>query len=338
MNINLTERYIAATVKSLQPTAQDDVRAELEASIVDAVEARFEQGEQREEAERAVLRELGDPAVLAARYADRPLHLIGPRYYLTWWRLLKLLLTIVPVCVVGAVALGQALADAPIGEVIGQSIVAGLGVIVHLCFWVTLVFVILDRTGADTGIRWNVDLLAVPQRTGTGRPDLIVSQGFLGLAAGAVLWDRFRGFVRLDGEAVPILNPDLWPWAIAGLLALIGLEAVFAVVLYVRGGWNTALAVVNTALAVLFAGWALTLLGGGQLVNPAFVDFAFIGHGVEPDVLRILVVLLAFGIVGSSAWDVIDGWLKRRRDARSTVHLSLSRGPAGSSGASKRPR
>jgi len=41
----LTERYIAATVKSLAPTAQDDVRAELEASISDAVEARVEQGE-----------------------------------------------------------------------------------------------------------------------------------------------------------------------------------------------------------------------------------------------------------------------------------------------------
>ena len=32
------------------------------------------------------------PAMLAARYADRPLHLIGPRYFPTWWRLLRLLL------------------------------------------------------------------------------------------------------------------------------------------------------------------------------------------------------------------------------------------------------
>ncbi|MGO4385677.1 permease prefix domain 1-containing protein [Specibacter sp. RAF43] len=316
MTTALTERYIAATVKSLPPTAQDDVRAELEASIADAVEARIEQGEQREEAERIVLIELGDPAVLAAGYADRPLHLIGPRYYLTWWRLLKLLLIIVPVCVVGAVALGQALADAPIGEIIGQSIAAGLSVVFHLCFWVTLVFVILDRTGADTGTHWNLDLLAEPQRTGTGRTDLIVSLAFLGLTAGAILWDQFRGFVRSDGEALPMLNPDLWPWAIAGLLALLGLEIVFAVVLYLRERWSTALAVVNTALAVLFASWTLTLLGRGQLVNPAFLDVAFLQNGVEQDVLRILVVLLVFGVVGMSAWDIVDGWLKKRRDAR----------------------
>lgn len=39
----LTERYIAATVKSITPTAQDDVRAELSASIDDAIEARLDQ-------------------------------------------------------------------------------------------------------------------------------------------------------------------------------------------------------------------------------------------------------------------------------------------------------
>ena len=108
MTTTLTQRYIAATVKSLSPAAQVDVRAELEASIADAIEGRVEQGEKREDAERAVLTELGDPAVLAAGYADRPLHLIGPRYYVTWWRLVKLLLMIVPVCVVGGVALSTA--------------------------------------------------------------------------------------------------------------------------------------------------------------------------------------------------------------------------------------
>jgi hypothetical protein len=312
MNTTLTERYIAATVKSLPPTAQDDVRAELQASVADAVEARVEQGEDREEAERVVLTELGDPAALAAGYADRPLHLIGPRYYLAWWRLLKLLLIVVPACVVGAVALGQTLADAPSDTIIGQSIVAGLWTVVHLCFWVTLVFVILERAGADTGARWNLDRLAEPQPTGTGRSDLIAALVLLGLAAGAILWDRFRGFVRPDGEALPILNTDLWPWA----LALIGLEVVFAVVLYVRGRWNTALAAVNTALAVLFASWAMTLLGRGQLVNPAFLDAALLENGVEQDVLRILAVLVGFGIVGTSAWAVVDGWLKKRRDTR----------------------
>ena len=319
MTTTLTERYIVATVKSLPPAAQDDVRAELEASIADAVEAGVEQGQERGAAERAVLTELGDPAILAAGYADRPLHLIGPRYYLTWWRLLKLLLAIVPVCAVGGVALGQVLSDAPIGSVIGESITVGLSVVVHLCFWVTLVGVILERTGADTGEHWDVDQLPEPSSTGTGRADLIGSLVFAGLGVGAILWDQFRGFVRADGEAVPFLNPDLWPWTAAGLLALVGLEALFAVVLYMRGRWTTTLAVVNTVLAVLFAIWAMTLLVQERLVNPDFLQAVFLDHDVQQDTLRTLAVLLGFGMVGSTAWDIIDGWLKKHRDTQRTT-------------------
>lgn len=116
----LTERYIAATAASLPAESQQDVRAELGVSIADAVEARIEQGEDPAAAERAVLIELGDPAVLAAGYADRPLHLIGPRYYLTWWRLLKALLIIVPLCALGGVAVAQALIGSPVETIIGR--------------------------------------------------------------------------------------------------------------------------------------------------------------------------------------------------------------------------
>src|SRR5690606_8110198 len=84
---------------------------------VDAVDARTEQGEPLEAAERAVLSELGDPSILAAGYADRPLHLIGPKYFLTWWRLLKVLVAIVPACAFGGVVIAQALAGGGIGQI-----------------------------------------------------------------------------------------------------------------------------------------------------------------------------------------------------------------------------
>lgn len=315
MTTTLTERYIAATVKSLPAETQNDVRAELEASITDAVEARIEQGEEHEAAERTVLTELGDPGALAASYVDRPLHLIGPKYYLTWWRLLKLLLWIVTPCAIGGVALAQALADAPIGTIIGEAVVVGIAAIVHLSFWVTVVFAILERTGVETGTTWDVDQLPEPQSTGTGRSDLVVSLVFLSLTVGVLLWDYFRGFVRPDGEALPILNPALWPLGITALFVLIGLEAVLAIAIHKRGRWNTALAVVNTAIAVLFVSWALTLLVRGDLFNPELLDFILRVSGIEQDVLRILAILTGFGIVGFSAWDIVDGWLKRYRDA-----------------------
>lgn len=313
MTATLTQRYIAAAIRSLPPTSQDDVRAELTASIADAVEARVEHGEEPAEAERATLNDLGDPAMLAARYADRPLHLIGPRYFPTWWRLLRLLLVIVPACVFGAVALGQAFVGAGIGQVIGQSVAAGISTVMHLCFWVTLVFFVLERTG--TGLPdWTVDNLPEDVERTTGRTNLIASLVILFLLACALLWDQFLGFVRLDAEALPVLNPALWPWSIAGFLVLLAAEAAFAVTLFLRGRWDATLAVVNTVIAVLFASLALTLLGRGLLINPEFVGVLLERTG-QPDLPRILGVLVAFGVAGTGVWDVVDGWLKARRGA-----------------------
>ncbi|MGM7669004.1 permease prefix domain 1-containing protein [Microbacterium sp. A93] len=326
MTSTLTERYIAAVTKSLNPTAQDDVRTELEASIADAVDARLEQGQTQEDAERTVLTELGDPAALAAGFADRPLHLIGPRYYLTWWRLLKLLLCIVPAVAAFGIALAAVLAGGSVGEVIGQVVGITISVGVHVCFWTTLVFFILERTGADTGVRWDVDQLPEPAVNGVGRADLIASLFFLAIGIGAIFWDQFLGFFQTGGDPIPLLNPALWPGWITVLFALIVAEVLLAVAIYARGRWTTGLAVINTALAVLFASWALTLLGRGELVNPEFLDFVVRAGGEgfaqgqeasaeQGGVFGILAAITGICLVFFPAWDIIDGWRKARRAA-----------------------
>lgn len=312
MNATLTDRYIDAVARSLSPTAQDDVRVELTASISDAIEDRLEQGEAHDDAERAVLTELGDPAALAAGYADRPLHLIGPRYYLMWWRLLKLLWAIVPAVAVGGVLLGQFIAGASIGEAIGTAVGVAIGAIVHIGFWVTLVFFLLERSGADTGARWNVDMLPEMQETGTSRSEMIGSIVFLLLAAGAIIWDNFRGFVPNADGPIPVLNPDLWPWWAAALFMLMGAEGALAIAVHGNRRWTRGFAVVNTVLAVMVAGWGLTLLSTGELINPAFIEFAFTGP-VDETALRIMAIITGFVIVGIAVWDVIDGWRKALR-------------------------
>ncbi|MDP3950029.1 permease prefix domain 1-containing protein [Microbacterium sp.] len=327
MSSSLTERYIAATVKSITPTAQDDVRAELAASIDDAIEARLDQGEPRDAAERAVLTELGDPGILAASYADRPLHLIGPRYYLTWWRLLKLLLWIVPPFAAFGVALAQVLSGATVGEVIGQVVAVTISVVVHLVFWTTLVFFVLERTGADTGVRWDVDQLPEPVVNGVGRADLIASLGFLVIGVGAIFWDRFLGFFPTGADPIPVLNPGLWPWGITILFALIVAEVLLAVAIYASGRWNMLFAWINTALAIAFAVWALTLLARGELINPAFLDFVVsaggegfargdAGTAEQGGLFRVLAVVTGVCLVAFPVWDIIDGWLKTYRARR----------------------
>lgn len=312
----LTERYIAAVVRSLRPETQDDVRSELAASISDAVDARVEQGEAPADAERAVLTELGDPGILAAEYADRPLYLIGPRYFLTWWRLLKLLLIIVPLCAAGGVALGLSISGAPIGEVIGQTIAVVISVIVHLVFWTTLVFAILERSGTDTGVTWDVDQLPEPQHTASGRGDMIAMLVLMGVAALAVLWDAWRGIAFVGGQWLPALNRDAWAWTIAALLVIIAAEAVLAIVVYARGRWTVPLAVVNTVIAVCFVSLWVTLLARGELFAPSTLDAIFLSGGGDPDVLRILAIILGFGITIFAVLDIVDAWRKTARAAR----------------------
>ncbi|KRA24363.1 hypothetical protein ASD65_07940 [Microbacterium sp. Root61] len=329
---NLTERYIYAATRSVPEKSRDDLRAELEASIADAIDARVDEGESRDAAERVVLTDLGDPDRLAADYSDRPAFLIGPRYYFEWLRLLKVLLWIVvPIAAVG-ITLGEVLSGGDIGEIVAAAIGGLLTVALHVAFWVTLIFAILERT-ADAAperrgaakdalnVTWSLDRLPEPRAKGLGRADLIATLVFLGLAAGAIIWDRFIGLAWIGENSsrvldpsswapIPVLNPDLWPWWIAGLFVLMAAEAALAIAIYVRGRWTWTFAVLNALIAVAVAVPALVLLLTDRLLNPAFLA-AF--DMVTAEVVGIVTAIVAVVIVGCALADIIDGITKTVR-------------------------
>ena len=255
-----------------------DLTTELEASIGDAIDARVDAGEPRDDAERAVLTDLGDPDKLAADYTDRPTFLVGPRYYFEWWRLLKLLLWIVPACAAFGIALGQVLSGAPTGTVIGSTVVGVLGVIVHIGFWVTLVFAILERSvdgrptaGRRAGAVGDLDAsIACPSsarrawasptwspRSSSSRSRPSPSSG---TASSASCWT--------GDERMPVLNPDLWPWWIAGALRRHDRRGVMAIAIYRKGRWTPGFAVLNTVLALAVAVPAIWLLAERPAAQP----------------------------------------------------------------------
>lgn len=312
MTATLTERYVHDTIRRLPPDARDDVRRELEASIADAVEARGGEGASLAEAERLALEDLGDPAALANGFADRPLNLIGPRFFLLWWRILKVLLWSIPPVAGAGVAIGHAIADDPVGTIIAESIVVMISAIMHVFFWTTIVFAVLDRSGARNSARWTVDRLPeAPERQG-GVADAIASGVVLMLVAAAVLWDHARGFAFLDGGWTSVLSAELWPWWIAGLFLIMLAEAVFVVVRARRGVWTVGLAAVRTAIAVVFVSWAASVIGRGLLLAPEIVA-AFHAVGVGADVMRILAILLFVGITVAAVAAVVQAWRGMRR-------------------------
>ncbi|MET0828833.1 MAG: permease prefix domain 1-containing protein [Microbacterium sp.] len=314
---SLTDRYVAAAMRTVPEKQRDDLGAELRASIDDQVDARVGEGEPHSDAERAVLTELGDPDKLAAGYTDRPLYLIGPRYYLTWWRLLKLLWAIVPACAAFGVALGQTLAGEPFGEIVGTVVAVTLSVIVHIGFWTTLVFFIVERSaqGADVGLvsAWTPDDLPEAKEHRASLGDLIASLVFLAVAAGAILWDHFVGAVYVvDTGWVSFLAPGLWPWYIGGLLILMAIEALLAISVYAKGRWDIGSATINLILNLTVAGYALWLLSQQQLINPAFFSAVIPADSAET-VYSVVTIVFGFGIVAIAAWDSVDGYLKAGR-------------------------
>lgn len=315
--ITLTDRYVDAAMRTVPEAQRADLAAELRGSIDDQIEARVADGEDRAAAERAVLTELGDPERLAARYTDRPLWLIGPRYFLTWWRLTKLLWAIVPACAAFGVALGQTLSGAGFGEIAGAVASVVLAVIVHIGFWTTLVFFIVERSarGADAGLvgEWTPDQLPEPRQKGAGLSDLVASLIFLAVASGALLWDHFIGLAYSPATGwMPFLDPDLWPWWIGGLIAVLVLEALLAISVYAKGRWDIGSATVNVILNVVVAGGVLYLLVNGLLVNPAFFDEVIPADAIEP-LTTVVPTIIGFGVVAIAAWDSVDAFLKALR-------------------------
>ncbi|MDT0156291.1 permease prefix domain 1-containing protein [Microbacterium sp. ARD32] len=318
------ERYLAAVSRALPASSRPELLAEVESSIAEQVEPRVARGESREDAERHVVAALGEPIAYASSLIDRPMWLIGPRYYAAWLRLLRLLLVIVPLCAVGGSVLGQLIARASVGEVIGSTVAVLIGTIVHVAFWTTLVFFVLERTGStgESVLDWSPDQLPLPAEHRAGRNELIGSLVFLALVPLAMLWDVLLGFFPTGAAPVPVLMPSPWTWTV--ILGFVVLEAVFAVVLFLRRRWSMALAVVNTVLAVGFAAASLTLLIRGALVNPEFMAFVTRAGGdgfaqgeqgstAQGGVFGILAAILGFCLIAFPAWDIADGWLKLRR-------------------------
>ncbi|UOE44416.1 permease prefix domain 1-containing protein [Agromyces larvae] len=324
---SLTDRYVWAAARNVPEAQRADLQRELRERIGDAVDALVDQGHDATDAERAALTDLGDPGALAAAYVDRPFFLIGPRYYLVWWRLLKLLAAIVLPIIAAVMVFVQLLTGATVGEAIGTVVSVTLTTAVHLAFWTTLVFAVLERTPAAEGQRgidepWTVDRL--PQLPDEVRPhrvsDLVASLVGLAVFAGLIVWQQFGGVI-LDGRGMPLLNPELWSFWLPYFLVLIAVTAAFSVAIY-AWGWTWWLALANLALQVAFTVPALWLLLTGQLVNPDALDAMGWPWGDSDEVI---VPLIVTAFIAAAIWNVIDGAVKAWRAGGARREASVAR-------------
>jgi hypothetical protein len=271
----LTDRYVAAMLSRLPQPRRADLERELRASIADAVDGRISAGEDAGAAEYAVLHDLGDPARLAAAYADRPQYLIGPAYFLDYKRVLTSLSVVVLPIVACAVALAQVFGDTGPGELIGTTAGATVTTAVHLFFWVTLAFAAIERGAVQnplSGKEWTPDALP-PDPPGRRRRlgDLIGLTVAAAFCIAVLLISPYVSPVRAaDGRPIGLFDP--WLWDTGAVYAFVALVLIGLGTRYLRFylPWN-----LPRALAILVAdlAGAVALFAAGashHLINPAF--------------------------------------------------------------------
>lgn len=266
----LTDRYVWAVVHDLPPDQRDEVDVELRGLIADMLD----DGPNGQRLERTVLVELGDPALLAARYRGSRRSLIGPELYPHWVRTTRLVASIVvPVVAIFALVAGIVANDGAF-EIVAGSLWSAAIAAVNVGFWSTLGFAIAEREGARLRPRtWDVDDLdSVPDPSRPSLGATITSVVFALGAAALLVTQHLRGAVTgPSGTTVPFVDPDAWNGrAQLIVIALIG-GAVVAV-LTRRTGWTAPLVAANLACNFTLAAVALWLAASSDFINTAFFE------------------------------------------------------------------
>lgn len=319
--MTLTDRYITATTAKVSEDQRDDVAAELREAIGDSIDAAMDSDPsmQPDQAERDVLNAMGDPEKLAAAYANRTLTLIGPDLYLKWKRLTVLLLWIILPLMAVIFPIAGWLDGDSWGAIIGSTVGGTISVGVHLVFWVTLVFAILERTGVgakDLSEPWSVDDLKEAPNAEIPASDTIGSIVTLVVTAIFIVWQQLYPWAsNAAGEGLPLLTPSLWNFILPALLVVMAIELVVVIARHVRGQWTTADAWltlglnVSTIILVAIPVAQHTLLNRELFTEIGWPDAATTVTLDQVEWITLLVVIIV-GII-----DVVVGFRKAHRAA-----------------------
>lgn len=336
----LTDRYVHAVTRLLPADQRSEVDRELRVMIDDLIAAYDHEGaDPTVSVEYAVLKELGDPNLLAASYVDSPRSLIGKEVFPEYTRSLKIVMMIAVPALVGLTLLGVIIGgDVSAGRLIGSPLSAAYQAVVQVAFWVTLVYAFADRW-KDRAAWTPRDLPEVESYTGfdsSGRvqpqpsaSSQIFSIVFTILVAVLLVWQHFWPFVHDDGVGVPALDPSIWKGAAQLLLATFAASVVIQLIALLGKRWNYGLAMatlINSAVSFGIVGW---LAIEERFINPDLLSVIAerANWGQVPTVNPFIIIAIAAAI---EVWDVAESFTHAYRnsqqqvDAPSDVHSPVS--------------
>ncbi|MBZ4222903.1 hypothetical protein LAE98_12530 [Bacillus wiedmannii] len=330
--MNLIDIYVEEVAKRLPEKNREDIILELRSTIEDMLPDDY-----NEDDEKRVLEKLGSPVSLANGYLDRPMYLIGPRYFDVYTTLLKMIIPIAAVIALIAMVAEnfvgydgeQAVLNvilSLIGKGIGEIIEVGL----HVFFWLTLVFAILERTDKDKGTqplttslkKWTPDDLKntsyVPKKKSISKFE--VFGGLMWTAIWATLYfyaNHLVGVYHGTESGLKFVaatfNQDVllqyWPIVVIVIVFEIGIS------LYklVQGQWTKKLAIGNAILQIVGTIVFIVIVVNPHLFNEGFITYMANVFTTSPEEVKKW--LIGGGIIIyilSAALNIFDGFRKAR--------------------------
>jgi hypothetical protein len=274
---DLIERYIHEVTRRLPEQDRAEVRRELEASIADMLPEN-----PTEQQIINVLTQLGSPSLLAEQYHQKPRYLISPAVYDSYISVLKLVV-LTAALTLGSLGATQAvitpttsLADS-IGTIIALVIESAFDGALQAAFWVTLIFVIIDRTGLSQK-PWTVnDLPPLANQNGVkiSRSGTIV-EAFLTIIFTAI----FVSAIGRDGTIFMLVMKSItvMPFGKAVLQRLAPflffnclVELTYAAPKLYWAKWNLPLFIANIIRQIIFVTITIYILHWPDLFNPGFI-------------------------------------------------------------------
>ena len=284
---DLIDRYVYQVVRHLPQAQRADIEKELRGLIEDMLSARSE-NPARADVE-AVLKELGRPFELAAKYRGTGRHLIGPEYYDIYVFVLKIVLA--------AVAFGTALAQI-IGNVVTppEYIWAAIGMffasifsgLVQAFAWVTVVFALMEHFVREKPWKkeeWNPsDLPPVPVQQAVIKK----SEPIAGIIF-SILWLMLittapyliGAYIPSAGETagiagsmhaiVPVFNLTVLAQLMPLVVIIICLGIIKEVLRLAEGRYTVRLAITLTVINAVSLILFIWVYGGPAIWNPDFV-------------------------------------------------------------------
>ncbi|MFP4186820.1 MAG: hypothetical protein ACLFSU_01465 [Acholeplasmataceae bacterium] len=310
------ERYVYAVTRRLPEEIQEEVKEELRANIKDMLPE-----QPTDERIESVLKELGHPCDMAARYRSEDRYLISPRYFTDYLYTLKVVAIIL--ILIGSVVgmletvIGRA-SDSileSVGEVLMVILSSAFEGLLSAFVIVTVIFAIIEYVQREKRSDWRIkDLPEVPKestlsisRTGTVFSVIFSVSFSVVFILILIEYHRLIG-IYAEGEVVePFFNPDALaifvPLAIIGLI--LGLMAdAFKLI---DGRWTKRTTIAHTIKSILVLFIVVTFLTTSSLIRPEFqIELARLMEVTADEVARGFEIGFLVIIILASVATLID--------------------------------